>query len=200
MLFRSLDTCSAPGTKATAIAERIGIEGHVTACDRHAGRLRLVARDARRLGLTRIAIQERDATEPLGDLVAIAAPGFDLVLVDAPCSGLGSLRRNPDARWRIRETDVTALADIQRKILDQAARVVVPGGTLVYSTCTLVPEENEAQADAFLGRHPEFQRVPRNELPTHLRPVLREDGSLECLPHIHGSDGFFATRFVRADP
>lgn len=197
---RVLDTCSAPGTKSTAIAERIGSEGHVTACDRHNGRLRLVARDARRLGLKRITIQERDATDGLNDLIATGTPGFDRVLVDAPCSGLGSLRRNPDARWRIRETDVATLAELQRKILDQAARVVVPGGTLVYSTCTLMPAENELQTEEFLAQHPEFQRVPKSELPAHLAPVLREDGSLECLPHVHGSDGFFATRFVRNDP
>ena len=199
---RVLDTCAAPGTKTTAIAERIGPDGLVTACDRHGGRLRLVARDARRLGLDGIELHERDASQSLQDLLPEEGPGhdgFDRVLVDVPCSGLGSLRRNPDARWRIRESDVASLAKEQRSILDHASRTVRPGGTLVYSTCTLLHDENEEQIESFLADHREFRRVPREDLPDTLEPVLREDGSVECLPHIHGSDGFFAARLVRSD-
>jgi len=195
---RVLDLCSAPGTKATAIAERVGPRGRVVACDRHRGRLRLVARDARRLGLDSIEVVLRDGTEALDDLVPDGSAGFDRVLVDAPCSGLGSLRRNPDARWRVRPADVDALADLQRRLLDRAASVVRPGGVLVYSTCTLLPEENERQAEGFAERHPEFARCARRDLPTSLTPALRDDGTLECLPHVHGTDGFFAVRFVRA--
>jgi 16S rRNA (cytosine967-C5)-methyltransferase len=195
---RVLDTCAAPGTKSTAIAERIGAEGRVVACDRHAGRLRLVARDARRLELETIEIHQRDATSPLTDLVGEDAPGFDRVLVDAPCSGLGALRRNPDARWRIREVDVASLAKQQAALLGQAGPVVAPGGTLVYSTCTLLQDENEAIVEAFLSEHPEFQRAPREALPTALAPVLGSDGALECLPHVHGTDGFFAVRLERS--
>ncbi|MEZ4216081.1 MAG: 16S rRNA (cytosine(967)-C(5))-methyltransferase RsmB [Myxococcota bacterium] len=194
-----LDVCAAPGTKALAIAERVGDAGRVVACDRHAGRLRLVARDARRLGLAHVETLVRDGAESLEDLVPEGRAGFDRVLVDAPCSGLGSLRRNPDARWRIRPADVEALADLQRRILDRAAAVVRPGGVLVYSTCTLLPEENERQADAFAQRHPELRRCARRELPAHLTPALRDDGALECLPHVHGTDGFYAARFARAD-
>jgi 16S rRNA (cytosine967-C5)-methyltransferase len=194
-----LDTCAAPGTKSTAIAERVGAEGRVVACDRHAGRLRLVARDARRLGLANVEIYQRDATSGLGDLLPPDSPGFDRVLVDAPCSGLGSLRRNPDARWRIRESDVASLAREQRSILAQASAVVRPGGTLVYSTCTLLPDENEVVIEAVLADRRELRRVPREALPAALAPVLREDGTLECLPHVHGTDGFFAARLERAE-
>jgi len=192
-----LDTCAAPGTKSTAIAERIGATGHVLACDRHAGRLRLVDRDARRLGLEIISTQKRDASSPLGDLVPEGSAGFDRVLVDAPCSGLGALRRNPDARWRVRESDVVSLAQVQRAILGQAARVVRPGGTLVYSTCTIATQENDDVIEPFLAEHGDYRRVPREALPAGLAPVLRDDGTLECLPHIHGSDGFFAVRLER---
>jgi 16S rRNA (cytosine967-C5)-methyltransferase len=170
----------------------------VVACDRHAGRLRLVARDARRLELETIEIHQRDATSPLTDLVGEDAPGFDRVLVDAPCSGLGALRRNPDARWRIREVDVASLAKQQAALLGQAGPVVAPGGTLVYSTCTLLQDENEAIVEAFLSEHPEFQRAPREALPAALAPVLGSDGALECLPHVHGTDGFFAVRLERS--
>src|SRR5208337_414138 len=99
---------------------------------------------------------------PLVDLVD--GRPFDRVLVDAPCSGLGALRRNPDARWRVVPTDVTKLADVQGAILAQAATCLRPGGTLVYSTCTLVPEENEAVVDAFLAEHRGFRLVPKAAL------------------------------------
>lgn len=194
-----LDTCAAPGTKSTAIAERIGDTGRVVACDRHAGRLRLVARDARRLDLETIATHRRDATKPLADLVPEGRAGFDRTLVDAPCSGLGSLRRNPDARWRIRASDVASLAKQQTALLDQASLVVAPHGTLVYSTCTLLADENEAVVEGFLDNHREFRRTPYKALPAELAPVLGRDGVLECLPHVHGTDGFYAVRLERVE-
>ncbi len=188
-----LDACSAPGAKATAIAERVGEEGRVMALDRHPRRLGLVRRDARRLGLaTRIETLERDASKPLGDLGS-----FDRVLVDAPCSGLGTLRRNPDARWRIQPKDIDRLAAVQTAILRQAAAQVVAGGTLVYSTCTILPEENEAVIDAFLSVETGFRRVPAADVSPAVAPVLGEDGALRTLPHQYETDGFFAARLVR---
>lgn len=189
---RVLDACAAPGAKTTAIAERVGADGRVVALDRHPRRLGLVRRDARRLGLSTIETHERDASRPLGDLGA-----FDRVLVDAPCSGLGTLRRNPDARWRIQPKDVGRLARAQLAILRQAAAVVVPGGTLVYSTCTVLPEENEAVIDAFLAVEPEFRRVRRDEVPASVQPVIGADDALHTLPHRHEADGFFAARLER---
>src|SRR5262245_16856586 len=123
---RVLDTCAAPGGKATAIAERVGMHGSVLALDRHPGRLELVRRAARRLGLGRLDCRAFDATLNLTEVAV--QDGFDRVLVDAPCSGLGSLRRNPDARWRVRPTDPARLADVQKALLVRAGRVLRRGG------------------------------------------------------------------------
>jgi 16S rRNA (cytosine967-C5)-methyltransferase len=192
---RILDACAAPGAKATAAAERVGEGGAVLALDRHARRLGLVRRDARRLGLGNLETEERDASRPLADLGA-----FDRVLVDAPCSGLGTLRRNPDARWRVDPRDTERLARVQLAILRQAASVVRPGGCLVYSTCTMLPEENEAVVEAFLAETGDFRRVGREALPESVRPLADEQGALRTAPHRHGTDGFFAVRLERDGP
>ena len=193
---RALDVCAAPGTKATAIAERVGDSGSVLACDRHERRLGLVLRDARRLGLTNLSTLVRDASQPLPEPLVGA---FDRVLVDAPCSGLGSLRRNPDARWRVRPEDVPRLAELQSAILRSAARGSRVGGALVYSTCTLLPEENEAVVERFLREAPGFRLVARAALPPALRPVAEECGFVHVLPHRHDADGFFAARIERCE-
>jgi 16S rRNA (cytosine967-C5)-methyltransferase len=192
---RVLDACAAPGGKATAIAERVGAQGSLLAIDRHARRLDLIRRSARRLGLAAVRTLERDMTRPLQD--PPVASDFDRVLVDAPCSGLGTLRRNPDARWRVGPGDPARLAEVQRAILRNAATALRPGGVLVYSTCTLLPEENEAVVEAFLREAKSFRRADRGELPAGLAPVLDAEGSLRCLPHRHDSDGFYAARLVR---
>jgi 16S rRNA (cytosine967-C5)-methyltransferase len=192
---RVLDVCAAPGGKATAIAERVGAEGRVMALDRHARRLDLIRRNARRLGVE-IATSSRDARRPLTDLTGDGP--FDRVLVDVPCSGLGTLRRNPDARWRIGEKDPERLAEIQRAILQNAAAVLRPGGTLVYSTCTLLPEENEAVVRSFLSGAEDYTLVAPSTLPAVMAPVLDDEGFLRCLPHRHDTDGFFAARIERA--
>ena len=120
--------------------------------------------------------------------------GFDRVLVDAPCSGLGTLRRNPDARWRVRPNDPGRLADIQLALLRSAARLVRPGGALVYSVCTILPEENEEIVEGFLKSGDDFTLA---EGPSEVRPCIGSDGFLRCLPHQHDADGFFAARFER---
>jgi 16S rRNA (cytosine967-C5)-methyltransferase len=199
-----LDVCAAPGTKTSGIAERLGEAGGVLALDRHSNRLNLVGRNARRLGLKGINTLVRDATRPLDDLPT--APGespasdrepFDRVLVDAPCSGIGALRRNPDARWRVRAHDPAKLANVQRSILTNAAQVVRPGGTLVYSTCTLMREENDEVIDDFLAQHDDYTLAPPSELPASLAKVLDKRGLLRCYPDLHDTDGFFAARLVR---
>ncbi len=192
---RVLDACAAPGAKSTAIAERVGDRGAVLALDRHARRLGLLRRDARRLGHAGIRTLPRDAASPLDDLLQEGP--FDRALVDAPCSGLGALRRNPDARWRVQEGDVEKLARAQGSILSQVARTVRPGGVLVYSTCTLLREENEDVIDAFLANTSGFALAPIESLPTSLAPLLDERGFLRCLPHRHDTDGFFAARLSR---
>lgn len=200
---RVLDVCAAPGTKTTGIAERLGPAGRVLALDRHAERLKLVARAARRLGLGSLRTIARDATRPLDDLPALtdgdasaAEAPFDRVLVDAPCSGIGSLRRNPDARWRVEPEDPERLAAVQGRILDRAAAVLGPGGALVYSTCTVLPEENEHVVEAFLASHDDFRLAGPDELPESVRPWVDDRGLLHTRPHRHDADGFFAARLV----
>ena len=114
-----------------------------------------------------------------------------------PCSGLGAIRRNADARWRVRPQDLPELATQQAAILAQAAEVVSPGGSLVYSTCTVMKEENEDVIQPFLAAHPDFKVVPAEELPKALRPLIDADGFLRCYPHVHDMDGFFAARLER---
>ncbi|MCU0670306.1 MAG: methyltransferase domain-containing protein [Myxococcota bacterium] len=193
---RVLDACAAPGAKATAIAERVGAAGRVIAMDRHPRRLALVARDAERLGLDCIAAFVVDASAPALAGLEDDAP-FDRILVDAPCSGLGSLRRNPDARWRVQPEAIEALAAEQRAILAAVLPRLRRGGTLVYSTCTLTIEENESVASWLLAHAPDLRRVGIPELPASLHELLDADGALRCWPQRHDSDGFYAARFER---
>jgi 16S rRNA (cytosine967-C5)-methyltransferase len=181
------------GGKATAIAERVGMKGSVLALDRHPGRLDLVRRAARRLQLGRLECRAFDASLDLAEVTPDG--GFDRVLVDAPCSGLGSLRRNPDARWRVRAGDPARLADLQRNLLLRASRAVRPGGVLVYSTCTVLPEENEAVVEAFLRESPQF--VPAAKTPDEVGELVDARSQLHCWPHRHDTDGFFAARLER---
>src|SRR6056297_2357209 len=193
---RILDTCAAPGTKTAGIAERLDGEGHVLALDRHARRLKLVARGIRRLQIGGVATLERDATKSLADLLDHGGP-FDRILVDAPCSGLGSLRRNPDARWRIQPRDLAELAVIQRAILESAAAVSRPGTRLVYATCTLTREENDEVVRGFLATRPSWRIASREEAPASLRDLIDEGGALRLWPHRQDMDGFYAVALVR---
>ncbi len=194
---RILDTCSAPGTKTAAIAERLNGEGHVLALDRHPRRLQLVGRGIRRLEIGGVATLERDATQSLVDLAADEP--FDRILVDAPCSGLGALRRNPDARWRIRPEDLESLGKVQRAILESAAEVLRPGGSLVYSTCTITKEENESVIQGFMATRPGWQIAAKESAPVELQELIDENGFLRLLPHQHDTDGFFAVRLIRGE-
>lgn len=194
---RVLDVCAAPGGKTSAIAERVGPGGSVLALDRNPRRLRLVGRDARRLGLEHVRSVACDAAQPLDP---VAEPGsFDRVLADVPCSGVGALRRNPDARWRLSPGDPARLAETQAAILRNAARALRPGGVLVYSTCTLLPEENESVVEAFLASSGEFSRSAPAAAPAGEGPaaLVGPDATLRTLPHRHDTDGFFAVRLER---
>jgi 16S rRNA (cytosine967-C5)-methyltransferase len=191
---RVLDTCAAPGTKTTAIAERVGPGGLVVALDRSERRLALIGRAVRRLGFENVTALACDATQTLAELPG--AP-FDRILVDAPCSGLGALRRNPDARWRLAPEDPAQLNEVQGALLASAVTVLRPGGTLVYSTCTLTGEENDSVVESFLARTPGIRRADVARLPATLRPLLDAEGALRTWPHRHGMDGFFAVRMER---
>jgi len=184
------DTCAAPGTKATHLAQLMGNRGHIVAMDPNAARLRLLTQAAARLG---VDIVEAHA----GGVAAVGGRWkgrCDRVLVDAPCSNLGVLRRNPDVKWNRDEADLARLAEKQRGILAAAAALARPGGRLVYATCSLEPEENELIVRAFLDGHSDWTVDPPVDFPVAPDP----DGFIRCLPHVHGTDGFTAVRLARA--
>ncbi|HHY34532.1 MAG TPA: 16S rRNA (cytosine(967)-C(5))-methyltransferase RsmB [Firmicutes bacterium] len=201
------DACAAPGGKTTHLAELMGDRGLVVATDKHEEGLGLLRHSVTRLGLRNIQIVYMDVTD-LGSVAGKFEGPFDRVLVDAPCTGLGVLRRRADLRWRRREKDVSAMTDIQKKILNAVAPLVKPGGVLVYSTCTLTEEENQGVFSEFLEDHPEFSPSdPRPFLPASMfkdevppEPRYRLStgpGTVLLLPHVHGTDGFFIARAVR---
>jgi 16S rRNA (cytosine967-C5)-methyltransferase len=148
---RALDLCASPGGKTMALAARVAPSGRLVAADVRPRRVRLLQQNVKRLGLPAAVLR----VSPSGDLPFAAAP-FDFVLVDAPCSGLGTVRRDPDIRWARRPEDLSRLAAGQLTLLQRAAAVVTPGGTLVYATCSSEPEENEAVVSAFLAQAPAF--------------------------------------------
>lgn len=190
-----LDACAAPGGKSCLMAERMGTSGRVYAWDVHPHRVELIRAAARRLGLENVRPSERDARKPLDSL----SLSMDAVLVDAPCSGLGVIAEKPDIKARQTEEGLSALPPIQRDILDACSGAVKVGGRLVYATCTLLPEENEAQARAFLERHPEFAPDEATDwLPEALRPRMK-DGMLQILPNRDGLEGFFIARMRRKE-
>lgn len=178
---RILDLCAAPGGKTLAIAERLREGGTVVAHDAHPGRLDLIRENVRRLGAGALV----SVIDHIADGVAAAGvgsdsvPRFDSVLVDAPCSNTGVLRRRVELRWRLRPDEITRLAMEQVRLLGTAARLVRPGGVLVYSTCSLEPEENDRVVERFLAQHPGWVETARRSL--H--------------PSIDSVDGAFAARF-----
>ena len=183
------DACAAPGTKTTHLAQLMDDRGRILALDPQPARLALVAEAAARVGVTIV--------ETRGGTAESLAPGLaeacDAVLVDAPCSNLGVLRRNPEVKWRRAPQDIPASAARQREILAAAATMVKAGGRLVYATCSLEPEENDQPIAAFLRERHDFVVDAPAEFPL----PLDGDGMLRCLPHRHGTDGFTAIRLRR---
>jgi 16S rRNA (cytosine967-C5)-methyltransferase len=181
---RILDACSAPGGKTTHIAALTGNRARILALDLHPGRIQLVEEGARRLGCEGVETRPWDLTAPPSFL---EPDSFDRVLVDAPCSGLGVLRRNPEIRWRRREADLQEMAARQSAILENVAPLVRPGGRLLYSLCTLTPEETDGVTRGFLAAHPEY--VPedlRRESPPGWEELFDDAGALRTYPHRHG--------------
>jgi 16S rRNA (cytosine967-C5)-methyltransferase len=185
---RVLDACAAPGGKSTLLADLGGARACVVAADVSRPRVRTLATLARRWGAATVHVVAADA------LRSPFARAFDSVLLDAPCSGLGTLGRNPDIRWRSRAEDLPRHAQRQRALLDALAPLVASGGTLVYATCSLEPEENEGVLAPFLEARGDFSPAP---LPGWAVP-LASGPFARTLPERDGGDGFFAARLVRA--
>ena len=183
-----LDVCAAPGGKSLSEAFAMAGNGSIVACDLHENKLKRIQESADRLGVNIITTQAADGRVFRPEWEA----SFDTVLVDAPCSGLGIIRKKPDTRYK-KADDLFTLPVVQAAILDNAARYVRPGGTLVYSTCTILPEENEQVTEAFLAEHADFGLEPF-ELPL---PVGKSDGSLTLWPQRHDTDGFYICRMTR---
>ncbi|MCK9221405.1 MAG: 16S rRNA (cytosine(967)-C(5))-methyltransferase RsmB [Limnochordia bacterium] len=198
------DLCSAPGGKATHLAQLMGNHGEILAVDIHEHRLKLIEENARRLGITNI----ETVLSPAEKLPEEFFGKAQRVLVDAPCSGLGVLRRRVDARWHKSEADIVDLQQIQRSILSRAASLVAPGGILVYTTCTLEPEETLDNVAWFLSSFPDY--FPGGTLssrfsrfaPSRLYRVLSIQREVQrCIaalaPHLDGTDGFFIAQFEK---
>lgn len=188
-----LDACAAPGGKTMLMAERMMGAGRVYAWDVHEHRVQLIRAAAQRLGLDNVRSTVYDARTPMESVKL----SMDAVLVDAPCSGLGVIAEKPDIKYRVNEAALAALPAIQRDILNACCQAVKPGGRLVYATCTLLPDENEARVRAFMEAHPEFAPdMDAAWLPEALRPHFR-DGMIQILPHRDGLEGFFIARMQR---
>ncbi|MFW5972368.1 MAG: 16S rRNA (cytosine(967)-C(5))-methyltransferase RsmB [Bacteroidota bacterium] len=187
-----MDACAAPGGKALYAAERMDDRGLLLAVDVNESRLRLVSSAAERLGLTSVNISFGDARQ-MADLAA--GKVFDRILIDAPCSGLGVLNKRADLRWRRTADHLRELVVLQRQLLDAAITAVKPGGLVVYSTCSIDPEENEHQVESFLERHPDFQLDSARGLIAD--ELVAEEGYYRSIPSRHGIDGAFAARMIR---
>ncbi|MDD4239319.1 MAG: 16S rRNA (cytosine(967)-C(5))-methyltransferase RsmB [Desulfotomaculaceae bacterium] len=187
-----IDACSAPGGKTTHMAQLMENRGRILAFDIHPHKLNLIKENCARLGIGMVEVTAGDARELPGELNGQA----DFVLVDAPCSGLGVLRRRPDARWRKDPGEIPAIVQLQSQILESASRCVKDGGVLLYSTCSITREENLGQVEDFLAGHPWFAL---EALDTTLPGELDHKGTLprgyiQLYPGSHGMDGFFIAR------
>jgi 16S rRNA (cytosine967-C5)-methyltransferase len=190
---RVLDLCAAPGGKSLHLAELMNNQGEVVAVDTQQKGLAQLRAEARRLGISIVKAVLADArgwSDPAGL--------FDRVLLDAPCSGLGTLRQHPEIRWRRSPESIEQLAVLQRELLEAASRHVRPGGVLVYATCTIVRAENDEVVEDFLGKHCDFVREsPPPEPVIPWAAVIDRHGALRTFPHQHGLDGFFGVRLRR---
>jgi len=183
-----IDLCSAPGGKTTFIGELMKNQGKIIAVDKYEHRLNLVKQSCERLGVENVEFIPKDALE-------VDVEPADKVLVDAPCSGLGVIQKKPDIKWQRELSDIRNLAKTQIELLEKASKLVKNGGGIVYSTCTIEPEENIEVVKEFLSRHPEFKiDDARNYLPSD---IVNGEGCMETYPHKHDMDGGFAVRLIK---
>jgi 16S rRNA (cytosine967-C5)-methyltransferase len=184
-----VDLCAGAGGKTLAIAARLGNRGRIIATDIDAGKLDELRRRARRAGVTSAQAMHLEGGGWPAALDAMRGKA-DVVFVDAPCSGIGALRRNPEARWRLREADLAGFAARQKEILGGARALLAPGGHLVYATCTLLTVENADVVAAVVG--PGLATVPLSEMLGARAHTLGDGDTFTVTPHRHGTDGFFA--------
>jgi 16S rRNA (cytosine967-C5)-methyltransferase len=192
---RVLDACAGLGAKSTHLAQLMENKGNIKAIDNQGWKLTRLMENARRLQIVCIEPLE---TNVLDLEISGKDDCFDRVLLDAPCTGLGVLRRNPDIKWKVRAKDFYRLHRLQLEMLARLANLVRPGGVLVYATCTLSPEENESTVQAFLNQDGDFyQESARAFLPPGCESAVDDSGALRTWPHRHGVDGFYAARLRR---
>ena len=203
--MRIVDFCAGAGGKTLALAAAMKNRGKLVACDVSKRRLERAGQRLRRAGISNV--ERRPLSSERDQWVKRHAAddkgaGFDRVFVDAPCLGIGSWRRNPDGKWRSSPNDLAELVERQHAILDSAARLVKPGGRLIYATCSLLREENEAQAEAFLDSHADFTLYPAARAWAETIGGSCPAGSdyLRLTPASHGTDGFFVAQFQRRKP
>jgi 16S rRNA (cytosine967-C5)-methyltransferase len=183
-----IDMCAAPGGKTTFIAELMNNTGEIYAVDKYESKLKLIQTSCTRLGITNVHLSVADAME-------FAIPPVQKILVDAPCSGLGTLRKKPDIKWKREPEDISRLVQVQKRLLENAARLLQQGGVLVYSTCTTEPEENSQIVRSFLDQHREFRLESASQFVNHA--VVTDEGYVETFPHRHHIDGSFAARLSK---
>lgn len=186
---RIIDMCAAPGGKTTYIAELMQNSGSILAVDKYESKLNLIRFSCERLGITNVELVCLDAAELQTELA-------DKILVDAPCTGLGALRKKPDIKWKREPEDIHRLAKTQIRMLENAARLLKPGGVIVYSTCTTEPEENIHVVRAFLATHPDYRIDDAAGFVN--KAVVSQEGCIETFPHRHHIDGSFAARLVKS--
>ncbi len=195
---RILDACAAPGGKTTHLAALTANQAEIVAVDKSPQRVEMIEQGARRLGCSHISTHAWDMTVPADFLLP---DSFDRVLLDAPCSGIGVLRRNPEGRWNKTAADLRQLAALQQRLLARTATLVRPGGMLLYSVCSFSQIESDDVIDHFLAEHPTFTLDPLPEqLPPSWAPLFTPVGTLRTYPHRHeGMDAFFAARLRRRE-
>lgn len=186
--MRVLDICAAPGGKSAYIAGQMHDEGEIISIDRFDARLKIMEKNIKRLGINSIKLIETDA-------LIYSDSGFDCVLADVPCSGTGTLCKKPDIKWKKDLLDIRRMTDLQYSLLEKAASLVKPQGAVVYSTCSIEPEENSEIINKFLSGHPEFKvESAAGSFPAE---IVDQNGCIQTFPHSHQMDGAFAARLVR---
>ncbi|MBZ0181675.1 MAG: 16S rRNA (cytosine(967)-C(5))-methyltransferase RsmB [Melioribacteraceae bacterium] len=186
--MKVLDLCAAPGGKTGLLADRMKNEGEIVALDKYESRIKILKKNLERLGVQNVRTEVTDALE-------FNEEGFDRVLIDAPCSGLGTLTKKPDIKWKRDIGDFRKITPIQSSLLNKGAELLKPNGFLVYSTCTIEPEENYEIIKQFLFEHPDFELVSGHGIFDD--DILDSNGCVQTFPNIHGTDGAFAAKLLK---